>query len=976
MDTDNQLEGAITRIGRELYSTTAKAPPLFDSRTWIGRLMDWSMKNEEFKTSLFRFIDVLPSLRNDETVVSLMREYLGSEDETPKILRIGIGLIPGKDLGSRLAGPVIRKAVTSIARQFIVAGEPETIVKTLHNLQQDGTRFTIDLLGEVVVSDREASRYLEAYLSLLDLLQEQFPHEAAVSLKVSSFDSQLDPVDWSGSINRATEGLRPILSKAKQTGISLTFDMEHFSYKDLIIELVKNVLLDPEFQDGPNVSLALQAYLIDTVRDLRGLIAWLREQKKRIGIRLVKGAYWDYEYVKNTQQGWPVPVFLNKAETDRNFERCTRLLFESIDAVFPEIATHNLRSIAHAAATAESLGIGKDGFEFQMLYGMAEELRKAVRAKGYPVRVYTPVGELVPGMAYLVRRLLENTSNTSFLRRAFSERLAFEELIAPPVAPSAAAIQAAPGPGFRNQPLLDFSASVNREQFSAALKAVKAEAGRTYPLIIGGNHFLTGKESVSHNPADPAEIVGRIASATKRECDRAIQEAEQARDLWRRTPPDDRAEFLFKAAEEMRKQRFSLAALEVIEVGKTWKDADGDVAEAIDYCEYYAREMIRIGGPKKTGRYPGEVNECSYLPKGIAVVIAPWNFPLAIATGMTVAAIVAGNCTIFKPSGLSPAIGFRLCEIFRTIGLPPGVLQFLPGPGSEIGEHLVSHPAVDVIAFTGSKDVGLRIVRLAAETSTRSVKKVIAEMGGKNAVIVDETADLDEAVKGIVESAFGYQGQKCSACSRVIVLADVEQEFRERLTEAIKSIRIGPPEDPSNSMGPMIDEKALEKVRTYIEIGKQEATPVLLWDAPARSGQGGWFAGPSVFADASPDSRIAQEEIFGPVLTLMRAKTIDEAIDLANRSQYALTGGLFSRSPENIRKVREGFLSGNLYINRKITGALVGRQPFGGFGMSGVGSKAGGPDYLLQFMNPVCITENTIRRGFAPMDTTATEKRL
>jgi RHH-type proline utilization regulon transcriptional repressor/proline dehydrogenase/delta 1-pyrroline-5-carboxylate dehydrogenase len=968
MDIDGQLEDAITKIGRDLYAATAKSPVLFDTRTWLGRLMDWSMKNEDFKIALFRFIDVLPSARNDEVVIRLAREYFGSEDGVPKALRSGIGLIPEKGIVSRMAAPVIRKAVSSLARRFIAGNDSRTIERTLRDLQRDGTRFTVDLLGEVVVSDREARGYGDEYIALLELLHTRFPRKADVSVKVSSFDSQLDPVDWNGSLSRAKSGLRPILLKAKETGISLTLDMEHYYYKDLIIALFKDAIGDSEFREAPVLSIALQAYLKDTEQDLRDLIAWLRERKRRIGIRLVKGAYWDYEYVVNSQKGWPVPVFLNKTETDASFERCTRLLFESVDVVYPEIATHNLRSIAHAMAVAESLDIAKDAFEFQVLYGMAEQIRKAVRAKGYKVRVYTPVGELIPGMAYLVRRLLENTSNTSFLRRAFSERTSFNKLIARPVLAKASVEQPVPGDLFRNEPLLDFSLAQVREQFAAALRTVKGELGRTYPLIIGGTDVFTERQIVSYNPANPEEVVGRVASASKQECDKAIEEAVKAREMWRRTAPDKRADFLFKAAEEMRKQRHALAALEVVEAGKTWKDADGDVAEAIDYCEYYGREMIRLGKPVRMGQYPGEVNEYSYVPKGLAVVIAPWNFPLAIATGMTAAAIVSGNIAIFKPSGLSPVIGYKLVDIFRSIGLPPGVLHFLPGPGNEAGEYLVSHPAVDVIAFTGSKDVGLRLVRLAAETSRRSVKKVIAELGGKNAVIVDETADLDEAVKGIVESAFGYQGQKCSACSRVIVLEDLYQEFRDRLEEAVKSIRIGPPEDPMNAMGPMIDEAAQRKVRSYVEIGKQEAKPIVLKDVPSRDGDSkGWFAGPAVFADALPDSRIAQEEIFGPVLTILRAKDIDKAIALANDSQYALTGGLFSRSPENIRKVREGFLTGNLYINRRITGALVGRQPFGGFGMSGVGSKAGGPDYLLQFMNPVCISENTVRRGFAPV---------
>jgi RHH-type proline utilization regulon transcriptional repressor/proline dehydrogenase/delta 1-pyrroline-5-carboxylate dehydrogenase len=601
-----------------------------------------------------------------------------------------------------------------------------------------------------------------------------------------------------------------------------------------------------------------------------------------------------------------------------------------------------------------------------MLYGMAEPLRKAVRSRGFNVRVYTPVGELIPGMAYLVRRLLENTSNTSFLRRSFSEGASFDDLIKLPVQRQKASSEKSSVNGFRNEPLLDFSVDFNRKGMVDAIAEVKRGMNGIYPLIIGDKPVQTGRESASRNPARPDEVVGRVSSASKKQCDAAIGDALRAHGQWRRTGPQERAEYLFKAAGEMRRRRLQLAALEIIEVGKTWKDADGDVAEAIDYLEYYGREMIRLGKPQKLGNYPGEDNEYLYVPKGIAVVIAPWNFPLAIAAGMVSAAIVTGNCAIFKPSGLSPVIGYRLCEIFRSVGLPPGVLQFLPGPGSEVGEYLVSHPAIDLIAFTGSREVGLGIVRLAAETrhGQRNVKKVIAELGGKNAVIVDETADLDEALKGILESAFGFQGQKCSACSRVIVVDDTCRELCERLVEAVRSIRIGPPEDPSNSMGPLIDEAALKKVRAFVEIGKQEGRPLVLNES-AFDGDG-YFVGPSVFIDAKPDSRIATEEIFGPVLTLLRAKDINEAIHLSNQSPYALTGGIFSRSPANIEKVKEGFRAGNLYINRKITGALVGRQPFGGFGMSGVGSKTGGHDYLLQFMNPVTITENTIRRGFAP----------
>jgi RHH-type proline utilization regulon transcriptional repressor/proline dehydrogenase/delta 1-pyrroline-5-carboxylate dehydrogenase len=967
MDRDLALENKIQKTGQEIYSAVSGVPPVFDTKRWIGRIMAWSMKNEDFKIRLFRFIDVLPSLKTDDWVVRLLREYFSGETEVPKIISGGVGMIARKGIAPLVAGRVIRRSVKSLARQFIIGNDADDVERALDTLSKDGTRFSIDLLGEVVVSDTEAQAYAEKYIALLNSLHKRFPEEAYpdVSIKASSFYSQLDPVDWEGSITRTKEGLRPLLRKAKDLRIGVTFDMEHYYYKGLIIAVFKSIFEEEEFRELPSAGIALQAYLKDTSDDIPELIGWARERGRKINVRLVKGAYWDYEVVVNRQKGWPVPVFLNKEETDRSFERLTRLLFENMDIIHPAIATHNLRSISHAIALADTLNISRQAFEFQMLYGMAEPLRKALRERGFRIRVYTPLGELIPGMSYLVRRLLENTSNESFLRRSFSEGTSFEDLIRAPHVQQAGSKEETSDEHFRNEPVLDFSITVNRKRMANALEEIKNKINGEYPLFIGDREVRTDEEMLSLNPARPREVVGRVSSGAKKEADAAIEEALKASKQWRNIAPEKRAAYLFKAAEEMRRIRVELAALEVIEVAKTWKDADSDVCEAVDYLEYYGREMLRLGNLKILGDYPGEENNYRYLPKGIGAVISPWNFPLAIATGMTSAAIVSGNCVIFKPSGLSPIMGYKLFEIFKSIGLPPGVLQFLPGSGSEIGEYLVCHPAIDFIAFTGSKEVGLRIVQLAGETAKgqRNIKKVIAEMGGKNAVMVDETADLDEAVKGILESAFGYQGQKCSACSRVIVIGDIFSELCERLKEAIESIRPGAPEDPGSFLGPVIDGVAQKKIAEYIEIGKQEGKVLLERKV---SGEG-CFVGPVVFIDAKPESRIATEEIFGPVLTIMRAKDNDEAIRMANESLYALTGGLFSRSPANIRKVKEEFLVGNLYINRKITGALVGRQPFGGFGMSGVGSKAGGPDYLLQFMNPVCTSENTLRRGFAPL---------
>jgi RHH-type proline utilization regulon transcriptional repressor/proline dehydrogenase/delta 1-pyrroline-5-carboxylate dehydrogenase len=526
--------------------------------------------------------------------------------------------------------------------------------------------------------------------------------------------------------------------------------------------------------------------------------------------------------------------------------------------------------------------------------------------------------------------------------------------------------QPAPLPSFANEPHTDFSLASNRKAMEEALEAVGDELGAEYPLIIGGRKFDTKARITSRNPSHRGQTVGSVAAASPDDATHAIETARNAFPAWSRLEVQYRTEYLELAAAEMRRRKFELAAWEVYECGKPWAEADADVAEAIDFCMYYAREMRQLATPRHVD-LPGEENSYCYRARGVSVVIAPWNFPLAILTGMTAAALVTGNTVIMKPAEQSSVIGAKLMEVFETVGLPPGVLNYLPGIGEEIGPELVGSPDVALVTFTGSRPVGLAINQQAATTDPRqeSVKHVIAEMGGKNAIIIDDDANLDEAVLGVVQSAFGYSGQKCSACSRAIVLAPAYDEFLKRLTKATASLKIGPAEDPGTSVGPVIDEEAQRRILEYIEIGKTEGRPVVEGSVGDLAKEG-YFIGPHIFADVDPKARIAQEEIFGPVLTVLKAKNLDEAFAIANGTAYALTGGMFSRSPANLRRARQEFAVGNLYLNRGITGAMVERQPFGGFKMSGIGTKAGGPDYLLQFLIPINITENTLRRGFAP----------
>ena len=512
---------------------------------------------------------------------------------------------------------------------------------------------------------------------------------------------------------------------------------------------------------------------------------------------------------------------------------------------------------------------------------------------------------------------------------------------------------------FRNEAPIDFSRRDNRERFAQTLEKVREQFKERSRKRTGGQWL----DSV--NPANAKEVIGRVRLCSIEQAQEAVDRAARFFPEWRRLPVEKRVEILLKAAIIMREKRWELAAWEVFEVGKGWREADADVIEAIDYLNYYAREVLRLGAPRQTQELPGETNVYFYEPRGIAAIIAPWNFPLAILTGMTAAALATGNCALMKPAEQSPMMAAHLMEILRSAGLPADACQLLQG-GGELGAHLVRSPQIHLIAFTGSREVGLEILREAYthRPGQEHVKRVVCEMGGKNAVIIDNDADLDEAVNHVIDSAFGYQGQKCSAASRLILVHEIYDRFLSRLTAAVRSLKIGPPEDPRHAIGPVIEAEAQERIMRYIRLGKKEAKCVLEMAAPKE----GYFVGPAIFGDVDPRSRVAQEEIFGPVLAVIKARDFTHALDVANHSVFALTGGIFSRSPAHIDEARKEFRVGNLYINRGITGAVVERQPFGGLKLSGIGSKAGGADYLLQFLEPRTISENTLRHGFAPAE--------
>jgi RHH-type transcriptional regulator, proline utilization regulon repressor / proline dehydrogenase / delta 1-pyrroline-5-carboxylate dehydrogenase len=990
------LESGILKRGREFFAAAAgDAPAIFRKEGWIGTVLDRAMRHEEFKTRLFRFVDVLPSLASDESLMRHLREYFEAAEEE---------LIAAGDRDPAAAGKGreypfaagIRRNFEILARQFVIGENIDQTLETMKDLRRQGLGFTTDILGEAAVSEKEARRNQNHYLALLAALAEaqaewdSLPPSGSeldwgcaprlnISIKPTSLYSQAGPASFEHSVQRIHERFVPLVGRAAAIGAFVCIDMEQYAFKDITLEVYRRLRTTDGLRDHHHVGVVLQSYLKDTDRDLAGLLAWARRERVLISVRLVKGAYWDYERIVAEQNGWEAPVYQRKSESDAAWERQACEILKNHDICHFACATHNVRSIAAACEMAAVLKVPDDRYEFQVLYGMAGPISRALQKAVGRVRLYSPYGEMLPGMAYLVRRLLENTASESFLRRRFADELEVEKLLENPEhalacqAEGDAASWRAPEepiclPGisaFRNEPAADFTRISVRSGFLKAIAEVRRQLGESRPLLINNRQVTTGVELESLNPANPSEIVGRVAVAGRGEIAAAISGARAAAPAWSGLPAKERAAFLFRAGQILRDRTHSLAAWQILEVGKQWDQSWADVTEAIDFMEYYGREMIRLAHGRHVASRAGEENRYFYRPKGLTAVIAPWNFPMAISAGMCAAALVAGNCVLYKPSSLSAVCGSLLATVFLDAGLPAGVLQFLPFRGGEMGDFLVDHPEVHVIAFTGSMEVGRRMMERAAKVrpGQKHLKKVIAEMGGKNAIIIDEDADLDQAVPHVLASAFGYQGQKCSACSRVIVLEAVYERFVARLVEAARSVQVGPAEDPASLMGPLVDAGQQEKVLSYMKLAADEGE--LLFSGPVPDAEG-YYVPMTIVGGVRPESRIAREEIFGPVLAVLPASSFGEALELANAVHYGLTGGIFSRSPGHVEKAVRAFEVGNLYINRGITGALVGRQPFGGLRLSGIGSKAGGPDYLLQFLDPVSVCENTMRRGFAP----------
>ncbi|MEE2895511.1 MAG: proline dehydrogenase family protein [Planctomycetota bacterium] len=971
---DPAVERRIVEFGNEFLERARGGKAGMLSRAfWSDKLMDWAMQDEAFKVQLFRFVDAFPMLRTPEQIHDHLADYLSQPGVTPP---------PGMDLAMKAGGvaksmfaKTMASQITGMAEKFIAGTDARDALPVLEKLWKRGLAFSVDLLGEACVSDAEADAYRAKYMDLIENLPDAVNGWPAnerlerdhlgvvprtnVSIKISSLYARTDPIDTAGSIDGLVAALRPLLERAREKGVLVNFDMEQHELKDLTLELFMRCCEEVDFTAG----LAMQAYLRSGDADARRIIDWSRRTGRQVTVRLVKGAYWDFETIHAEEMGWPVPVWSRKVASDAGFARLADAFIRSTPRTAGEggvklaLGSHNARSIGAALATLEQEGLPRSALELQMLYGMAPELKQAASDMGFRVREYVPVGEMIPGMAYLVRRLLENTSNESWLRAGFMDGVDASTLLASPHRrfesdPGVARIEGAP----------------ERHELSAADPGV----GDGRPFFSESFRDFADRDArEAFARAVEAAVVPAVANdGTEQDADRAIDRAHAAFPAWRDTPVRARAAVLVRAAEIMRRRRDELSGIVVKESGKPWREADGDVCEAIDFCEFYAREAVSLFEPRRLGRFIGEIDEVLHQPRGVTAVISPWNFPLAICTGMTVAALVCGNTCVVKPAEQTPGIAKVMHEILLEAGCPADACVFLPGRGETVGARIVRDPRTAIIAFTGSKAVGLDILKAAGTTPEDQlhVKKVVCEMGGKNAVIVDASADLDETVLGVRHSAFGFSGQKCSACSRAIVVETAYDTFLERIVESTRSLVVGDPRLPGTDVGPVIDADARDKIREYIEIGRSEGKVEIELPVPEglEEAVGLPYVGPTIVSGIEPHHRLAREEVFGPVLAVIRVRDFDEALEVANGTAYKLTGGVFSRKPSHLDRARRDYRVGNLYLNRGITGALVGRQPFGGFGMSGVGSKAGGHDYLLQFVEPRAITENAMRRGFAP----------
>jgi RHH-type proline utilization regulon transcriptional repressor/proline dehydrogenase/delta 1-pyrroline-5-carboxylate dehydrogenase len=954
MPHSERVEARTQELGRALLSASGEYRPGV-----AERIEDWllthAVADEAFRSRLLRYMDVLASLDYDSSgseAKRLAREYFGDEfPDLPRPLRWLLRVARNEHLPAPVVGETAERAAELFARRFITPPGTETISRTLGYLGNYGRYPAFDLLGEAVLSDEEAEAYAARYLELIEGLAGD-PAAGAetiggaamlqVSVKLSSLTAHFSPVDPDGTIARVRPAFEAICAAARDAGVGITVDMEQYEVRDLTWDVFRSVLGRGErLEDWPHAGIVVQGYLRDALDHVNEVVSFAEERGTPFLVRLVKGAYWDYETIVADANRWEAPVHLEKAATDATFEAAAARFIAAHPSIRLAIGSHNARSHAVAEALAEEAGLPTNSLEHQTLFRTYEGMSRGLVKLGWIARDYVPVGELIPGMAYLVRRVLENSSQAGFLLQSRSGVNADELLEAP--APTGTTPPTEAVARFERAPTARWFEPGFRDAFDSALADTRARFGEHADLRADGAALPSEATVGIYSPSDPGgPAVGTVDFANLAATEEAVEAARAGQAAWGATPVAERARILRHASELLEERQHEFAAWVVHEGGRDRGDAFAEVEEAIDYLRYYASEAERL--------YAGLGERIA--PRGVVGVIPPWNFPLAIPCGMTVAALAAGNAAILKPAEQTPLIAWRLVALLHEAGVPRDALVHLAGRGELVGAALAESADVAMIAFTGSRAVGTLLHEVTANVRLTGggQKALVAEMGGKNPVLVFADADLDEAVAGILRSAFGHANQKCSAASRILIEEPVFERLRDRLVASAASLEIGAATNSATQVNPVIDREADRRLEAAAAIAREECGVLL--DLFRQEGDG-LLHGPLIVelpATGLSSARTGTEELFGPILVLTSFEDEAEALRLANDTAYGLTAGVFSRSPATIERVTTALEAGNVYVNRTTTGARAGVEPFGGMKMSGTGPKAGGPEYLAAFV--------------------------
>ena len=983
--SNRSLEPEIRRIGRHIFELAeAAGPSPLSVEYWQQKAMNWLTGNDELKLRLFRFVEVLPSLQSNAAIARHLSEYLGGADgdpySPPDPLHLAVAFSRPDTMYASIVASAAKFGCGIGAKQFIAGDTPQQAIRTVKKLRAGGNTFTLDVLGETIIADRVARHHHQLYLDLIHHVSRDarsWPDipmidvapwgalpKVNISIKLSAIVVAFDSVNPEGSSEAILERLRPLLRAARDNGAFVNVDMEHYAVKDLTLDIFRRVLTEPEFRDWPDCGIVIQCYMPEGDPDMAELIQWARRRETPITVRLVKGAYWDSETAMAERNGWPSPLYKEKWESDAAYERVGRLMLENCDIVRPAFASHNVRTISAVLATEAALGLPPRTLELQMLTGMGEPLRRALTRMKQRVRVYAPSGDMLTGMAYLTRRLIENTANESFLRQSFGGDTPVDELLRTPglarkkngaTRSTSAAIAVAGFDRFAREPEINLAEPQERKLLLDALRRVRAKFDERYAPIINNEPVEAKAWRPSRNPGSPNEVVGEVAECDTKTIDAAVAAARRAASAWAKTPNADRAAILDRAADALHDARFDLMAWTIFETGKTWRDAAAEYLATVDYLRHFAHEWRRMSHRQRRTNGDDTIAEFAGAPRGVCAVLAPFCFPTSSIAGMAAAALVSGNTVVVKPAPHCSVCAARLCRVLIDAGLPAGVLNFVTGADDAISDALVNHADVDVIAFAGSAAAGEAILRQTRNQSTH----VVAEMGGGNAIVVDDDADIDNAVQATIAGAFGFSGQKYSACSRAIVLGNIYDAFLEKLREAADGIQPRQADDPAAIVGPLIDDNALDHYDAMIAEARRRGR-LILPGGRCDSDSDGHFARPAIVADIAPDSPIARREIVAPILVVLKAKTFDEAIRIANDTPRPLVAGVYSRSPTHIAQAKRRLNVGTLYVNRKMTLRSVDRREIGGDSNGGFdganghdaterGQSMGGAAYLRAF---------------------------